>query len=548
MRIPARLSPFVLLAALAACGPVAEPALLPVALPDPGGLHPAVAAQLRSAAEAVETADAAGRADAHGALGMLLMAGEHLDAAAPSLENARRLASNPFRWTYYLGHLHWRQGDLAQAARSFEAARRLRPDDLPTLIRLAGAYLNLGRPQDAAPVLAAARAVQPAAAVVLYHQGQAAAAVGDHAGAVEHFTAALRLEPQAGVVHYPLAMAYRALGNLELTRFHVQRGGPGADPSTPPEATAGSLSLADPLMAELSAVLRSPQAHRERALAADARGDFPEAVRQFREAVALDPADAALRLSLAMALDRAGNARAALPALDEALRLDPALAQAHYVAGTLLERAGRDAEAMVRFETAAELDPDSPQIWLRLANARRRSGRFEAALRAYGQVAADDALAADARFGEAMALVRLARHRDARSRLADAMAAHPGQPAFPVALARLLAASPDRAVRNGREALALVERVVADHKTTGVAETMAMALAEVGEFRGAIEWQQVAVDVARDAGRADLAAQMGVNLALYRQGRPCRTPWRDDEPEQRPGPPVDPGLLGQPPA
>ena len=245
-----------------------------------------------------------------------------------------------------------------------------------------------------------------------------------------------------------------------------------------------------------------------------------------------------------MALDRAGDPRASLPALYEALRLDPDLAQAHYVLGTLLERAGRDAEAIERFTTAAARNPASPEIRLRLADALRRAGRFEASLEPYRRVVAGAGQAAGARFGEAMALVRLGRHREARSRLADAARVHPDQPAFPIALARLLAASPDAGVRDGRRALVLVQALVADHKTTGVAETMAMALAEVGEFRGAVEWQQVAIDVARDAGRPDLANRMTANLALYRQGRPCRTPWRDDEPEQRPGPPVQPGLLG----
>ena len=80
-------------------------------------------------------------------------------------------------------------------------------------------------------------------------------------------------------------------------------------------------------------------------------------------------------------------------------------------------------------------------------------------------------------------------------------------------------------------------------KTTGAAETMAMALAEVGQFAGAMEWQRLAIDVAGDAGRRDLAQLMSANLALYTRGAPCRRPWRDDEPEYRPGLPVQPGLL-----
>jgi tetratricopeptide (TPR) repeat protein len=261
-------------------------------------------------------------------------------------------------------------------------------------------------------------------------------------------------------------------------------------------------------------------------------------------AVELDPADPLMRLSLAMAQDRAGNPRAALPELEAALELDPELAQAHYVLGTLLERSGRDEEAIDRFTAAAARDPLSAEVQLRLADALRRTGRVEASLAGYRRTLEIDAGAEGARFGEGMALVRLGRHREARERLESALGRTAGHPLFATALARLLAASPDARVRDGRRAFELVEVVVAEHKTTDVAETMAMALAELGEFRGAMEWQQLAIDVATDAGRPDVAARMSDNLARYRRGEPCRTPWRDDAPEHRPGPAVEPGLLG----
>jgi cytochrome c-type biogenesis protein CcmH/NrfG len=149
----------------------------------------------------------------------------------------------------------------------------------------------------------------------------------------------------------------------------------------------------------------------------------------------------------------------------------------------------------------------------------------------------------EARFGEAMALARLSRHAEARERLRVAMSLHPDQPAFPQALARLLAASPDPRVRDGRQALDLVQALAKEHKTTSVAETMAMALAEVGRFAEAAEWQRLAMSVAMDAGHPDAAQRMAANLALYQRQEACRTPWRDDDPEYRPGPKVEPGLL-----
>jgi cytochrome c-type biogenesis protein CcmH/NrfG len=124
---------------------------------------------------------------------------------------------------------------------------------------------------------------------------------------------------------------------------------------------------------------------------------------------------------------------------------------------------------------------------------------------------------------------------------------HPDQPAFPQALARLLAASPDPQVRDGQRALDLVQALAEEHKTTSVAETMAMALAEVGRFAEAAEWQRLAMSVAVDAGHADAAQRMAANLALYQRHEPCRSPWRDDDPEYSPGPKVEPGLLDPPP-
>jgi len=55
-----------------------------------------------------------------------------------------------------------------------------------------------------------------------------------------------------------------------------------------------------------------------------------------------------------------------------------------------------------------------------------------------------------------------------------------------------------------------------------------MALAEVGQYVEAANWQRDAITAARQAGRVDLLQQMASKLSLYEHGKPCRMPWGDE--------------------
>lgn len=514
-----------------------EPILLPIVLPDVSGMHASVQEQLRDAYAVLLQSEK--EVEAHGELGKLLMAARHLDMAERCFRNAQMLAPHDFRWPYYLGHLFISSGELTKAVEHFERVLRLRPVDLAAQVWLGYVYIELGQLQAADAVLTKALALGPDTTAVLYQLGRASLAKQDYAAAARQLEAALKLNPEATVIHYPLAMAYRGLGDLEKAQLNLDR----AKERPVPGAT---VTIPDPLMAEVSTVLRSPEVYGELGQHASTRGDWPEAARQFRKAVELSPDHAAMRLNLALTLNRMGDARAALAELQAALRVDPRLARAHFMMGTLLERSGRDQEAIDRYTAAVAHDPSLSEAHFRLADALRRIGRLETSLSSYQRVLELDPNSEEARFGEAMALVQLARYQQAAERLRVAMNLNAGQPAFSQALARLLAASPDPQVRDGQRALDLVQTLAEQHKTTSVAETMAMALAEVGRFREAVEWQRLAMSVAADAGHADIARRMAANLALYQRQEPCRQPWRDDDPEFRPGPKVEPGLLDPP--
>jgi hypothetical protein len=75
-----------------------------------------------------------------------------------------------------------------------------------------------------------------------------------------------------------------------------------------------------------------------------------------------------------------------------------------------------------------------------------------------------------------------------------------------------------------------------------VGETIAMALAELGEFEMAAAIQRGVLQAAQQAGLQDQVTRMTANLRLYERRQPCRQPWQDDDAVHRPGPPVSPQL------
>jgi cytochrome c-type biogenesis protein CcmH/NrfG len=147
-----------------------------------------------------------------------------------------------------------------------------------------------------------------------------------------------------------------------------------------------------------------------------------------------------------------------------------------------------------------------------------------------------------------MALVRLGRYREARDWFDEASRLHPDRPDFPFALARLLAAAPDDSVRDGQRAQAIVEHLSRTSKTIDLGETMAMALAERGQFADAIAVQRQVMEASKRSGLDAVTRRMAANLLRYERRQPCRIPWANDDPIHAPGPPVDPSLLSSPPA
>ena len=224
-----------------------------------------------------------------------------------------------------------------------------------------------------------------------------------------------------------------------------------------------------------------------------------------------------------------GSADEARRGFEEVIRLSPGYAPAHYSLGLILEGDGRDADARDHYAAAIKHQPSYVQARMRLAGVLRRTGRADEALAEYQEAVRTDPRLDEAPLEMAITLVRLQRYDEARDRLASGMDAFPQQPGFALALARLLAAAPDDRVRDGRRAVALTEKLLKTNQSLEVGETMAMALAETGQYGEAARIQRELVTAARDAGRSDLLGPLQENLRLYENRKASRTPWRDQD-------------------
>jgi tetratricopeptide (TPR) repeat protein len=504
-----------------------------VALPDLSRLEESVQAQVRqrSAALAAKQKDPSvpdgELATEYGEMGTLLMAAEFHDPAEAALLNAQALAADEMRWPYYLGHLYRMKGDIPKATSAFERTLQLAPGDVPAMTWLGEGALDDGRPDAAESLFSRALSLEPRSAAAHYGLGRTALSKKDYRRAVEHLEQALRLDPKASVIHYSLAMAYRGLGDHRRAESHLQR--------------RGALTIQpDPLRKALDELLDSALSYERNADLAGNRGEWAAAAAYLEKAVALAPTRAAPRHKLGTALFYLKDRRGALEQFHEAVRLSPGFAAAHYALGIMHEEVGDHRQAIASYSAALESESTHVDARLGLADALRRSGRLERSLSEYQGILSVDSGAVRARFGYAAALVRLNRYRQAVDWFEQAMELYPNELAFARAAARLLAAAPDDRVRDGHRALTIVRALQnRQPRTIELAEIMAMAAAETGQYGDAVQWQRQAIDAANGAGRQDLVERLADNLTRYQKGRPCRTPWRADEPIEFVSTPAD---------
>ena len=223
-----------------------------------------------------------------------------------------------------------------------------------------------------------------------------------------------------------------------------------------------------------------------RGLVYDRLGEYDRAIGDYGEALRRDPLDAQSYNNRGLAYRARKDNTQAIRDFSQAVRIDASLADAYFNRGNAYKAKGELAQAIGDYNEAVRLDPAWVNAYFNLANAHRANKEYDKAVSTYREVIRLDPEDADA-FSN---------------------------------LAWLLATSPDKKVRDGRQAVeyAMTACDLTSWQASYFLATLAVACAENGQFEQAIKWQKRALESSQY--ETDEGKEARRRLALFQDGKP----------------------------
>ena len=251
------------------------------------------------------------------------------------------------------------------------------------------------------------------------------------------------------------------------------------------------------------------------------RGEPERALPVLRTAIAGDPGYAPPHVNLAVALTRLGRLREARESLQRAVELGvEERAYVEMAHGQIDAMAGDLRRALERFEVARRLSPSWPEVHLKLGLVHARLGSPAAAEAAYREALRLRPGYADAHNNLGYLLQGLGRFGEAGENYELALQSDPEHRDALVNLAWLRCSAPRARDRDGRRALELAQRVVSllGEEHPDALDLLAAASAEAGDFERAVDLASRAIELARAAGRDELARGIEARRSDYERG------------------------------
>jgi len=261
-----------------------------------------------------------------------------------------------------------------------------------------------------------------------------------------------------------------------------------------------------------------------RGLAYEKRREWGNAVADFSTTIWREPTSSAALAERAICYEHQGDTDRAFAEFEEMIWLNPDDARAYALRAELLQMTGHDEPAREAANTAVELDRKLalPHDVLGRIDARKKDlpradREFDEAERLEpGHV--HEALASAYHFQQNR------EYEQAEAEFRQMVALFPRAANTQNALAWFLATCPDRARRNGREAIRYANQAceLTKWSDAGIIDTLAAAYAEVGDFDNAIKYLTDAL--AKPAQTAGERKHLEQHLVAFKR----REPWRGE--------------------
>ena len=389
---------------------------------------------------------------------------------------------------------------LPEAESAFRRGIEANPDHLELRYGLAQVLVRQGRLDDALATLGEAIERNEKIARAHHDLGTVYRARNQNEEAVAAFRQAIVLEPAYASAWFNLANALIALQRWD-------EAGPAVDKTlelTPQDSRARYL----------------------RAMVLRAKGQVPAAIDLLRALVAQEPDNRVAREGLTDTLAAAGKIPEALAVYRTAASL-PGVGAEEAIgllddAAKLAWRKNLRDQSVLLWRQGIEKNPASAKAHLNLGNGLQllnRRQEAEAELAKAVELGPDDA---NARLSLAALRIQMGNFAAAKADLEAGLALQADQPALMNTLARLLATAPDASLRDGRRALELAQRSLGLESRIETAETVGMALAEMGQFEQAIRWQSSLAQQAQQRNDRQVLARLVATLRQYEKRQPIR--------------------------
>ena len=342
-------------------------------------------------------------------------------------------------------------------------------------------------------------------------------------------------QPDHAPTHQALALAYQRSGSASEAILHFRK-----TLALAPDAATACNNLA--LLLQSQGQVREAIGYYRRALEADpgyAKANYnfglllqtmgqPEtAADHYRAALDTRPYFADAHNNLGNIYFARGDLELALQSYQQALAIDPEHARAHLNIGNLFHLERKLDRAKQHFQQAIQHNPSSAEPQYRLGVVVEQQGQFSQAVACYRRALQIRPDHAESHYRLAEPLIRLGKPVAAITHLNKVLELRPEWPPPRNNLAWVLATHPDKAIRDGREAVrhAQLAAESTGRREAGYLDTLAAAHAETGNFDRAIRVAEEAVGLAVEGGADELAENLKSRLRLYRQ----RQAYRDED-------------------